>query len=416
MNPYLVVVITTLVAGYLLDVILAGLCLRTLRPEVPEPFADILDEEKYRRNQAYIRATTRLSLLQATITLPLTLIFLLAGGFNRIDLLARFLSSDPIATGLVFTGLLLLLSGLVQLPFTLYTTFVIDERFALNTTDLRTFLLDLAKTMILTALLGGVLLAAVLWFFDHAGPLAWLYSWLAIILFSLTLQYIAPLLILPLFNRFSPLPDGQLKEAITRYAVRQNFPLQGIYTMDGSRRSRRANAFFTGLGRLRRIVLFDTLLDTMNTGETVAILAHEMGHFKKRHLWKMMLISMAQVGFMLYLLSLFLHNPGLFAAFSMQHISTHAGLVFFGFLYAPLSLFLSLLGNALSRRYEYEADRHAYTSTELALPLISALKKLCLRNLANLTPHPLEVIVHHAHPPVLERIRAIREAAAHGKG
>ena len=412
MNPYLVFVVGALVAGYLLELVLALAGLRSLTPDIPAEFNDILDGEEYGRSQDYIRATTRFSLLQATLILPLTLVFILAGGFNSVDILARSAGLSSIPTGLLFTGLLVFLNFCIQFPFSLYSTFVLEERFGLNKTTPRTFVLDLGKTLLLAVLLGGPLLAGVLWFFEYAGELAWLYSWLTIILFSLFMQLAAPVLILPLFNRFSPLADGKLKEAIINYAEQQNFPLKGIYTMDGSRRSSRANAFFTGLGRLRRIVLFDTLLAAMNTKETVAILAHEMGHFKKRHIRKMMLISLAQTGMMLYLLSFFLHNKGLSAAFSMQHVSTHAGLVFFAFLYAPISLLLSLFGNALSRRYEYEADRFAVSSSGLAEPLITALKKLCRRNLANLTPHPLQVLVHYSHPPVLERIRAIRAYAA----
>ncbi len=415
MNPYLVFVLVALVGGYILDLVLALAGLRAQSPEIPEEFTDVLDEKQYRRNREYTRITTRFSLLQATVLLPLTLIFILAGGFNTVDLLVRSAGFGPVATGLLFIGLLLLLNFLVQLPFSLYATFVIEERFGLNRMTMRTYALDLLKGMLLALLLGGPLLAAVIWFFDHAGSLAWLYSWLVLTVSTIFIQFIAPVVLLPLFNRFTPLADGELKEAILRYARQQDFPVQGIYTMDGSRRSKRLNAFFTGLGRLRRIVLFDTLLAAMDTNETVAILAHEMGHFKKHHIPKMMLASMLQSGLMLYLLSFFLHNPGLFAAFSMEHVSTHAGLVFFAFLYAPISLVLSLFGNMLSRRYEYEADRFAVNSSGLADALISALKKLCRKNLANLTPHPLQVFVHYSHPPVLERIRAIREAASLGR-
>jgi STE24 endopeptidase len=415
MNPYLVFVLVALVGGYILDLVLALAGLRAQSLEIPEEFTDVLDEKQYRRNREYTRITTRFSLLQATVLLPLTLIFILAGGFNTVDLLVRSAGFGPVATGLLFIGLLLLLNFLVQLPFSLYATFVIEERFGLNRMTMRTYALDLLKGMLLALLLGGPLLAAVIWFFDHAGSLAWLYSWLVLTVFTIFIQFIAPVVLLPLFNRFTPLADGELKEAILRYARQQDFPVQGIYTMDGSRRSKRLNAFFTGLGRLRRIVLFDTLLAAMDTNETVAILAHEMGHFKKHHIPKMMLASMLQSGLMLYLLSFFLHNPGLFAAFSMEHVSTHAGLVFFAFLYAPISLVLSLFGNMLSRRYEYEADRFAVNSSGLADALISALKKLCRKNLANLTPHPLQVFVHYSHPPVLERIRAIREAAFLGR-
>jgi len=222
------------------------------------------------------------------------------------------------------------------------------------------------------------------------------------------MQFIAPVVILPLFNRFTPLEDGPLREAITAYAKRRKFPLQGVYTMDGSRRSNRLNAFFTGFGRFRRIVFFDTLLEKMEQEEIVAILAHEMGHWKKKHILKMTVTSLLQTGFMFALLSLFIDNKGLFAAFAMDHVSVYAGLVFFGFLYTPISTLLSILSNSFSRKYEYEADAYAVASTGLGEELVMGLKKLCRANMANLTPHPLQVFLNYSHPPVLERIRAIR--------
>ena len=214
---------------------------------------------------------------------------------------------------------------------------------------------------------------------------------------------------MPLFNKFSPLEDGELKQRITDYARDQHFAIQGIYTMDGSKRSTRLNAFFTGFGHFRRIVFFDTLVNTLQPTEIVAVLAHEMGHFKKKHIFKMMGASILQMGVMLYIMSLFLGNEQLFAAFGMEHVSVYAGLVFFGFLYTPISTLLAICFNYFSRRHEYEADAWAVATTGLAEELISALKKLSIHNLANLTPHPLNVAIHYSHPPVLQRIRAIRQ-------
>ena len=408
MNSYLVFILAVLVVGYLLDVSVSLLTLRSLDSVLPGEFVGIYDPDEYARSQEYTRVTTRFGVLQSSVMLPITVAFILLGGFNVLDNYARSLGLSQVPTGLVFTGLLLLLSFLVQLPFSLYSTFGIENRFGLNRTTAKTFVLDILKTMLLAVLLGGPLLALVFWFFQRGGDMAWVYCWMLVAAFTILMQFIAPVVILPLFNRFTPLEDGPLREAITAYAKRRKFPLQGVYTMDGSRRSNKLNAFFTGFGRFRRIVFFDTLLEKMEKNEIVAILAHEMGHWKKKHILKMTVTSLLQTGFMFALLSLFIDNKGLFVAFSMDHVSVYAGLVFFGFLYSPISTLLSILTNSFSRKYEYEADAYAVASTGLGEELIMGLKKLCRANMANLTPHPLQVFLNYSHPPVVERIRAIR--------
>ncbi|MCI5219546.1 MAG: M48 family peptidase [Candidatus Electrothrix sp. LOE2] len=416
MNPYLIFILTVLVVGYLLELAVSFLEIRSLQPELPAEFKDVYDEEKYRTSQEYTRVNTAFSLIQETITLLLTLVFILAGGFNAVDLLARSIGSGSISTGLLFTGLLILLSFLIGLPFSIYSTFVIEERFGFNKTTAKTFVLDLLKGMVLAAVIGGPLLAAVLWFFEITGSMAWIYCWLAVTLFTFILQFLAPVLIMPLFNKFTPLEDGELKEGITEYAAQQDFALQGIYTMDGSKRSTRLNAFFTGFGRFRRIVFFDTLVEKLLPHEIIAVLAHEMGHFKQKHILKMMGISVLQTGVMFFILSLFLGNKQLFAAFGMEHVSVYAGLIFFGFLYAPVSMLLSILLHIYSRKNEYEADAWAVNTTaDQGEGLMNGLKKLSVHNLSNLTPHPLNVFINYSHPPVLQRIQAIRRLAQ-GKG
>ncbi|MEN8189745.1 MAG: M48 family metallopeptidase [Thermodesulfobacteriota bacterium] len=408
MNPYLIFILTVLLLGYLLNLVVTTLELRSLDLDLPREFSDLYSTDKYRESQQYTRATSRFSLVHDTFGLLVTLTFILAGGFNQVDLAARSFELGPIATGLVFTAILSLLMTVIGLPFSIYSTFVIEERFGFNKTTPKTFVLDLMKTMVLAVCIGGPLLAAVLWFFQSAGAAAWLYCWLAVTVFILIIQFLAPVVIMPLFNKFIPLAEGGLKEAITDYARQQQFAIQGIYTMDGSKRSTRLNAFFTGFGRFRRIVFFDTLIDKLETGEIVAVLAHEMGHFKKKHIFKMMGGSILQMGVMFYILSLFLGNRLLFDAFSMEHISIYAGLIFFGFLYSPISTLLSIVFNLFSRKHEYEADAWAVTTTGSGTDLISGLKKLSLHNLSNLTPHPLNVFLNYSHPPVLQRIRTIQ--------
>jgi STE24 endopeptidase len=248
-----------------------------------------------------------------------------------------------------------------------------------------------------------------LWFFINNGSLGWLYCWVGVSLFSILIQFLAPVIIMPLFNKFSPLKDGDLREKILEYAKKEQFTLQGIYTMDGSKRSSKLNAFFTGFGRFRKIVFYDTLIEKLHTNEIVAVLAHEMGHFKLKHIFKMLLASFTQTGLMFFLLSLVLGNKGLSVGFGMVHLSTYASLVFFGFLYSPVSLFVSIVFNILSRKHEYEADQYASKTTELPGELIKSLQKLSQANLSNLTPHPLNVFLHYSHPPVLKRIQRLKK-------
>jgi STE24 endopeptidase len=407
MNPYLVFILAVLLIQYLLDLVVDILEIRSLDPVLPRAFRDIYDEEEYARSQEYKRVTTRFGQVRAGLSLSVTIIFILIGGFNFIDSFARQFALGLILTGLLFTGSVFLLSYLFSLPFSIYFTFVIEEQFGFNKTTVKTFIVDRIKGLLLSALLGVPLLAMLLWFFEATGELAWLYSWLGVSLFTFIVQFLAPVLIMPLFNKFTPLDDGELKEKITAYAQEQKFALEGIYTMDGSKRSTRLNAFFTGFGRFRRIVFFDTLMEKLDDDEIVVVLAHEMGHFKRKHIPKMMVASILQSGLMFFILSLFLKNELLFAAFGMEHISIYASLIFFLFLYSPISFLLSILSSIFSRKYEYESDAFAVQTTNLGGALISGLKKLSVHNLSNLTPHPLNVFLNYSHPPVLERIQAI---------
>ena len=412
LNFYLVCILAILLLGALLELIAGLLELRSLHPELPAEFVGVYDRDRYARAQEYTRATTRLALVRRTVGLVLTLAFILLGGFNLVDALARGLGLAAVPTGLVFTGLVALLSAAVQLPFSVYATFGIEERFGLNTTTPLTFLLDTLKGMLLAVVLGGPLLAGVFLLFEAGGPAAWILCWLAVSAFLLVVQFLAPVVLLPLFNRFTPLAEGELRTAITRYAANERFAVGGIFTMDGSRRSTRANAFFTGFGRFRRIVFFDTLLERLTTAEIVAVLAHEIGHWRLKHIPVMVGLSALQTGLLFFLLSRFLDNPGLFAAFGMEHLSVYGSVVFFGFLYTPIATLLAVGVNGLSRRHEYQADRFAVHTGAGAEALISGLKKLSVSNLANLTPHPVNVLLSHSHPPVLERIAALRQVSA----
>ena len=408
MNLYLAFVLFMLVGNLALDWIVARLNLSRLDSRLPDEFFGFYDQEKYARAQNYTRERTRFGLFHSSITTAVTLLVILSGGFNLVDRLARSLVSGPVLTGLVFTFALTVLSGLLSLPFSIYSTFVIEARYGFNRTTVKTFVLDLLKSLLLAILIGAPLLALVLWLFGAAGKAAWLVVWIAVTGFQLFMTYLAPVIIMPWFNRFTLLEEGELKSKVEAYARGQGFKLKGIFKMDGSRRSSKANAFFTGFGRYRRIVLFDTLIEKHSSDELLAVLAHEIGHFKLGHIPKLMIASIVHTGLLLFLLSLFIRNPGLSAAFKMEHLSIYASLVFFGFLYSPISTILSVAMNCLSRRHEFEADRYSARTTGTPGAFITALKRLSVDSLTNLTPHPLKVFLEYSHPPILQRIIALR--------
>ena len=409
MNGYAIVILAALVAEFCLGALAEVLNLRALRPELPPEFRDAYDAGRYRNAQEYTRARSRFSLLVNAFDLALVLGVWAAGGFRALDLWTRSFGLGPVPTGLAFIGTLVLARVLLHLPLRWWSTFVLEARFGFNRTTPRTFWTDLVKGAALGIVLGAPLLAAVLWFFERTGGQAWLWCWLAATLFVIVVQFVAPTWIMPLFNRFTPLADGPLRESILAYARAVAFPLDGVFVIDGSRRSTKGNAFFTGFGRHKRIALFDTLLESLDPREVLAVLAHEIGHWKRRHVQTGMLLAVAQMGVVFFCLSLVLGHRGLFEAFAVETPSVHAGLVFFALLFAPIDLVVSVVLHALSRRHEFEADAFASRTTGTGEALASGLKRLSVDTLANLTPHPLYVALHYSHPPILARVRALRE-------
>ncbi len=409
MNLYLAVILVILIGEYILNLIVERLNLGCVSEILPEEFEGYYDAAKYKKSQNYLREKTNFFLVKDTIFTLIIVIFILAGGFNFIDSLARNFNFGPILTGLIFAGIVMLASQLLSMPFSAYHTFVLEAKYGFNKTTVKTFILDILKSWLLMIIIGGLSFSAVLWFFARTGNWAWIYCWAGITLFQLFLTFIAPVVILPMFNKFIPLEDGELKEAIEGYADSQNFRLKGIFKIDASRRSTKSNAFFTGFGKYRRIALFDTLIEKHTVDELVSVLAHEIGHYKKKHIIQGMVISIITTGFMFFILSFFINNPGLFTAFKMEQISIYASLLFFGFLYSPISMIFFLMSTILSRKNEYEADDYAVSTYNKPEAFILALKKLSVDNLANLTPHPLKVFLEYSHPPVLKRIEAIRK-------
>lgn len=409
MQPYAVALYTIILGGALFNVLLSLLNLSRLSPNLPSEFAAFYDGDKYAKSQQYIRATTYFGIFETILGAIATAFFIYAGGFTLIDSVSREFGFGSIVTGLIFAGLLWLVAKIVSLPLSLYHTFVLEQRFGFNKTTPKTFLGDLVKELLLTAVLGGLIFAGIIWFFESVGENAWLWVWIAMTAFQLVLMFFAPAFIMPLFNKFVPLKEGELKDAIEAYAKKQDFKLQGLYTMDGSKRSTKANAYFTGFGKYRRVVLFDTLIQQHSTDELVAILAHEIGHYKHKHIFKQMFLGIATMGIMFYLLQMFLNNPLVFEAFGVGQTSVYASIVFFGILYAPLSAIVSLVSLYFSRKYEFEADAFAATTFGHADVMQTALKKLTAENFGNLNPHPLTVFFRYTHPTTLARVQALEK-------
>lgn len=407
MNIYAGIILGALLAEYGLNVLSDVLNVRHLQPTLPEEFRDTFDEEEYETAQEYTRTRTRFGLLSSTFGLAVLLVFWFAGGFEWLDTVVRTWDVGPILTGLFYIGLLVLGRSVLSLPFSIYSTFVIEEHFGFNETTPKTFVLDLLKSVGLGVAIGAPLLAAILWFFEATGPYGWVYAWIVVTAVMLLLQFFAPRYLMPLFNDFEPLEEGELREAIFSYAGSVDFPVDEVYVMDGSRRSNKANAFFTGFGANRRIVLFDTLVEELAVDELLTVVAHEMGHYKLYHIPQRIAISVVHTGVLFLLLSIFLHVDGLYEAFYVDEPAVYTGLLFFGLLYSPADLLLSIPLNAWSRRHEFQADRFAVDTTDRPDTLIDGLKRLAETNLSNLTPHPLKVTLDYSHPPLLDRIESI---------
>jgi STE24 endopeptidase len=336
-------------------------------------------------------------------------VFIVLGGFSYVNNIAISSGFGTVSTGLIFAGILLLASEVIEIPFSAYSIFVIEEKFGFNKMSIKTFITDLLKSLIITAVIGAVIFSAILWLFTNISKNAWLYAFAVTVIFELVMIFIAPIVIMPLFNKYIPLEDGELKISVEEYAKKENFKMKGLFKMDSSKRSTKSNAFFTGFGKSRRIVLFDTLIKNHSVEELTSVLAHEMGHFKLGHIIKGMIFSFVSNGVMLFILSLFVNKVWLYDAFLMQTQPVYAGIIFFAFLYAPISLIISIISGCSSRKHEYEADNYAVTTYKHPDAMINALKKLSVDNLSNLYPHKLKVFLEYSHPPILERIQAIKK-------
>ena len=412
MNVFFVIILVAVIVEYLLGVVSNLLNLSALRPEAPEGLEDVYEPEKYAKSQEYTKVNTGFDLITSTFKLAVLLTFWLFGGFNWLDQIVREWELHVILSGVLYIGLLGTAYIVINLPFSIYRTFVIEAHFGFNKTTWGTFVMDRVKALGLAIVLGAPILAAVLAFFEYGGDFAWLYAWVAITIVMLGIQFIAPTWIMPLFNKFTPLEPGELRDSILDYAKSVNFTVNNILVMDGSKRSSKSNAFFTGFGKNKRIALFDTLVDNQTVPELVSVLAHEIGHYKKKHVIQSMIVSVVNGLIVFFLLSIFLRSEGLFDAFFMDEMSKYAGLLFFTLLYTPIDIVLSMALQYVSRRHEYEADRWSVETYGRPEELSGSLKKLSQDNLSNLGPHPFYVFLNYTHPPLKERIRAIERTRA----
>ena len=408
MTGLALIILIIILASFLLETVSSVLNMNAATPEVPEEFSEIYDRSTYANSQVYLKRKTRLSLMEATVDLFVLVLFWFYGGFQALDNFVRGFALSDLYTGLLFIGILMIGSSIYKIPFTVYNTFVLEEEFGFNKTTWLTFISDRVKSLVLTLLLGAPILGIILYFFMNAGSLAWLWAWIAVSSITLILQVLAPTLIMPLFNKFEPLEEGGLKQRILDYTAKVDFPLENLFTMDGSKRSNKSNAFFTGFGKRKRVVLFDTLIDKHDEDELLGIVAHEVGHYKLKHIVIGVVESLLITGIMFAMLGFLIPFDALYEAFLVDKKSVYAGLVFAGFLFSPVSFLFSLIGNHLSRKHEFEADAYAVETTGLGDELIRALKKLAKSNLSNLTPHPFYVKMNYSHPPLLERIEGIR--------
>jgi STE24 endopeptidase len=401
---YLIIIIP--VAGYITERYLNWLNSRMWSPVLPEKLRGICDEEEYRKSQLYQKANDNLALWSSTFNIVLIISMIAAGGFALIDSLIRDISNNMVLISLLFFGIIGLASDLLNIPFNLYDSFVIEKNFGFNTMTIRTFITDHIKSWFIALLVGVPVLGLITWFYYRSGPFFWIYAWILITVFSVFMNLFYSELIVPLFNKQTPLEPGSLRDKIESFAGTTGFILRNIYIIDGSKRSTKVNAYFSGFGPKKRIVLYDTLLKELSEDEIVAVLAHEIGHYKKKHILKSLISSVFLTGFMLFLFSLVVDNPMLSIAMGAGGASFHIGLVVFGILYSPLSLIIGLISNYISRKNEFQADEFAGKHFSKAV-LASALKKLSLRNLSNMIPHPTYVFFHYSHPPLLRRLEKL---------
>lgn len=402
-------IIGILALNFIWDKFLDRLNAKRFMDPIPDELSDVYDPEEYLKSQRYKSEKYRFSLLVSSVSFVATLLFFFLDGFAWVHYIATAINDHPIVVALVFFGIIMLASDILGTPFAYYNTFVIEEKYGFNKTTKKTFIMDKLKGWLLSAILGGGILSLIIWFYQWSGPNFWVYAWAAVTLFAVIMNMFYARWIVPLFNKQTPLEGGELRDRIEAYANKVGFNLKNIFVIDGSKRSTKANAYFSGFGKEKRITLYDTLINDLEQQEIIAVLAHEVGHYKRKHIITNLIVSILTTGFTLWLFSLFVDSDLLSQALGVPNAAFHIGLIAFGILYTPISEVTGLLMNFMSRKFEYQADDYAKT-TYAAGPLISALKKLSKNSLSNLTPHPAYVFMHYSHPTLLQRLQNLRSS------
>ena len=408
-NFYYLIIISSIILEYLLSSIGSILDIRSITPEIPKDFQVAYDKEKYAKSQEYLKARTKFGLISSTFSLILIMIVIHTGIFGHLNDFVNAQTDHYLFRGLLFIAIIYFFQDIISIPFSIYSTFVIEQKFGFNKTTIGLFISDKFKGYAIFIVLGSIIIAPILFLF-HSYPIyGWLIAWSLLTVFMIAIQPVFIHVISPMFNKFTPLDDGELRTAIEKYTKLINFPLARIDIMDGSKRSAHSNAYFSGFGKSRRIAIFDTLVDKHSTEEIVSVVAHEVGHYKLKHIIQGTVIGIIETGVMLFVFSKIMNDLDLFGIFGVVDLSVHAGLIFFSMLYAPVSMVTSIISSVISRKNEFSADKYSYETTNNKEALISMLIGLAANNLAHLTPHPFKVFLTYSHPPVLDRIEAIQK-------
>ena len=406
---FYIIIISAIIFEYLISSLSTILNMKSISAILPEGFEKVYNKNKYAKSQKYLKINSQFSLFSSSFSFFIIMIIIHFGVFGFLDDFVRAKSSNSIYSGLIFFGILFIINDIINLPFSFFKNFVIEEKFGFNKMTISIFIKDKLKSYLLVFFIGGITMFSILSFFYYFKTYGWLMVWIFLTIFSIIIQPIFIHFIAPMFNKFSPLNDGELKSAITKYSKKINFPISRIDVMDGSKRSNHSNAYFTGFGKSKRIALFDTLINNHTTEEIVSVVAHEAGHYKKKHIFFGMTLSIIQTGLMLFLFNFIINEVALYKIFGVSEPSIYTGLVFFGLLFAPLNMVLSLISLSISRKNEFEADQYALDTTNNPQALISMLKGLASDNLSHLTPHPFTVFLQYTHPPIYERVKKIEK-------
>lgn len=408
-NLYYLIIVTAIIIEYLLTSISSVLDIKNITPIIPLDFKKAYDGEKYIQSQEYLKARTRFGLFSSTFSLGLILVVIHSDVFGILDQYVRLQTENYILQGLLFIGIIYFFQDIISLPFSLYNTFVIEQKFGFNKIKPGLYFIDKIKGYGIFIVLGSTVITPLLYFFHVYSEIGWLIAWSVLTVFMIAIQPLFVHVIAPMFNKFTPLEEGDLRKEIEKYTSKVDFSLSRIDIMDGSKRSAHSNAYFTGFGKSRRIAIFDTLVEKHSTKEIVSVVAHEVGHYKLKHILQGTIIGIIETGIMLFAFNLIMNDISLFNVFGVNQLSVHAGIVFFSMLYAPVSMLTSIVTTAISRKNEFEADKFSLDTTSDGQALISMLIGLSANNLSHLTPHPMKVFLSYSHPPVIDRIKAVNQ-------